>query len=137
MGLFDMFKGGAASPADEIAHDDLAAALEANSCVLIDVREPHEFKSGCVPGSQNMPLSRFDAARLPKDRMVVLICRSGARSGSALARPRAVGTRRRAPLSRRRDRLDAVRRRTRLKARIEQRGGRRFQRRRLSQVAPS
>ena len=59
--------------------------------MLIDVREPDEFKSGHVPGSQNMPLSRFDPAKLPSDRPVALICRSGARSASALARARASG----------------------------------------------
>ena len=89
MGLFDIFKGGAS--ADEIAHDDLVTALETNACVLVDVREPNEFQSGRVPGSQNMPLSRFDAGRLPNDRTVVLICRSGARSAGALARARASG----------------------------------------------
>jgi rhodanese-related sulfurtransferase len=89
MGLFDIFKGGASN--DEIAYADLVAALEANACSLIDVREPHEFEAGRVPGSQNMPLSRFDAARLPTDRAVVLICRSGARSAGALARARASG----------------------------------------------
>lgn len=91
MGLFDMFKGGASSAG--IAHGELASALKAGACALIDVREPHEFAAGHVPGSHNMPLSRFDAARLPGDRAVVLICRSGARSASALARARACGRR--------------------------------------------
>ena len=89
MGLFDIFKSGPS--ADEIAHADLVAALAEKTCVLIDVREPQEFQSGRVAGSQNMPLSRFKAARLPEHQSVVLICRSGARSASALARVRAGG----------------------------------------------
>ena len=89
MGLFDMFKGGGG--ADEAPHDELVAALKENSCALIDVREPHEFAAGRVPGSHNLPLSRFDVAQLPKDRPVVLICRSGMRSGQALAKARAAG----------------------------------------------
>jgi rhodanese-related sulfurtransferase len=91
MGLFDLFRGSGPSSDDEIPHDELAAALQAKTCALIDVREPHEFAAGRVPGSQNLPMSRFDAARLPKDRPVVLICRSGARSASALIRARASG----------------------------------------------
>ena len=52
----------------EIAHDDLAEALKSRSCVLVDVREPHEFSAGHVPGSVNHPLSRFDPHRLPADK---------------------------------------------------------------------
>ncbi len=89
MGLFDVFKGGGAN--DEIAYSELAAALRAGACVLVDVREPQEFNAGRVPGSLNLPLSRFDPAQLPSDRPVALICRSGARSASALARVRASG----------------------------------------------
>ena len=75
----------------EIAHDDLAEALKSRSCMLVDVREPHEFSAGHVPGSVNHPLSRFDPHRLPAGKPVVLICRSGARSASALSRARAAG----------------------------------------------
>ena len=91
MGLFDMFRGGGSSAANEIPHDELMAALKEKSCALIDVREPHEFDSGRVPGSHNLPLSRFDATLLPKDKPVVLICRSGMRSGQALSKARAAG----------------------------------------------
>jgi rhodanese-related sulfurtransferase len=89
MGLFDFFRGG--SPADLIAHDELSEALKQKSCVLVDVREPNEFASQRVPGSTNHPLSRFDPAKLPSDKPVVLICRSGMRSGQALAKARAHG----------------------------------------------
>jgi rhodanese-related sulfurtransferase len=50
--------------------------------VLIDVREPGEFASGHLAGSINIPqaelATRID--ELPKDRPVVTICLSGARS---------------------------------------------------------
>ena len=75
----------------EIAHEELAAALKSKTCVLVDVREPHEFSAGHIAGAINMPLSRFDASRLPHGKAVVLICRSGARSASALSRARAAG----------------------------------------------
>jgi rhodanese-related sulfurtransferase len=90
MGLFDIFKGGAAN-ANEVSHDDLVAALQAKAVTLIDVREPNEFASGHVQGASNLPLSRFDAQLLPSDKAVVLICRSGARSGQALAKAHAAG----------------------------------------------
>lgn len=54
---------------------------------LLDVREPMELKSapGVLPGVVNIPLGslaeRF--TEVPKDREVVVICRSGARSHQA------------------------------------------------------
>ncbi len=91
MGLFDFLRGGGSSAADEMPHDELADALKTKACVLVDVREPHEFASGRVPGSHNLPLSRFDPAHLPKDKPVVLICRSGGRSSNALSRAKQHG----------------------------------------------
>ena len=92
MGLFDMFiRGGGDPSADEIAHDEMVSALESRSLTLVDVREPHEFTRGHVPGAHNMPMSRFDPKRLPHGKPVVLICHSGVRSASALARARAAG----------------------------------------------
>jgi rhodanese-related sulfurtransferase len=91
MGLFDFFRGAGSSTEDVIAHDELSDALKQKSCILIDVREPNEFASGRVPGSTNHPLSRFDPTKLPKEKPVVLICRSGMRSGQALAKARAQG----------------------------------------------
>jgi len=89
MGLFDMFKGGAST--QEIPHDDLVAALKTKAVALVDVREPGEYAAGHVDGATNLPLSRFDANLLPKGKPVVLICRSGARSGQALAKARGAG----------------------------------------------
>jgi rhodanese-related sulfurtransferase len=54
--------------------------------VVIDVREPDEFAGGRIPGAKNIPLGKL-AGRLgeiPKDKDVVLVCRSGRRSGMAL-----------------------------------------------------
>ncbi|WP_288008505.1 rhodanese-like domain-containing protein [Kyrpidia sp.] len=53
--------------------------------LIVDVREAHEFRSGHVPGAVNVPLSRLsrELHRIPKDREVALICRSGHRSVQA------------------------------------------------------
>jgi rhodanese-related sulfurtransferase len=91
MGLFDgSSSGGAASP-DEVSFPALAAALKTDSWTLVDVREAQEFDAGHVAGSVNLPLSSFDPTDLPKDRPVVLICRSGVRSATALSRARGAG----------------------------------------------
>lgn len=52
---------------------------------LIDVRQPDEFASGSLPGARNLPLGDLAAraGELDPSRRVVLLCRSGARSGRA------------------------------------------------------
>lgn len=53
--------------------------------ILIDVREPHEFKSGHIPGAKNLPLSQLSSRmnELPKDKPVFVYCQSGMRSKRA------------------------------------------------------
>jgi phage shock protein E len=54
--------------------------------VIIDVRSPHEFDNGKVPGSINIPVDRISASieriRSMK-KPVVIVCESGARSNQA------------------------------------------------------
>ena len=52
--------------------------------LLIDVREPDEFLSGRAPGAALMPTSTFllKIAELPRDRPLLVICRSGNRSAA-------------------------------------------------------
>ncbi len=81
----------AAGPSHVIGFDDLRKELDAGALDLIDVREPSEYRNGHVPGSKNLPLSRFDPSHLQRDRKIALICLSGARSGSALRHLRQAG----------------------------------------------
>lgn len=57
--------------------------------VIVDVRRPDEFTGelGHVPGSQLIVLDTLPErlGELPKDKTVVFVCRSGARSGRATA----------------------------------------------------
>jgi rhodanese-related sulfurtransferase len=76
---------------DEITYGALVKALDDAAVALVDVREPHEFEAGHVEGSELLPLSAFDPERLPRDKPVVLICRSGNRSMTALRAARAAG----------------------------------------------
>jgi rhodanese-related sulfurtransferase len=71
--------------------EEVQKALAEDAIHLVDVREPHEFAAGHIPGAQNMPLSVFDPAHLPKDKPVVLSCRSGARTLQGLERAQAAG----------------------------------------------
>ncbi len=74
-----------------IGREALAEALRSGACVVVDVREPHEYSAGHIPGAVNQPLSRFDAGLLPTGKPVVLVCKSGARSASALRQALAAG----------------------------------------------
>lgn len=53
-------------------------------CVVVDVREAFEHEAGNM-GGINIPLSRFSerVGELPRDKHIVLYCRSGARSNLA------------------------------------------------------
>ncbi len=70
---------------DNLDIDDIRSGLADGSIVLVDVREPHEWDAGHIPGSLLLPLSTFDAADLPdsQGRRIVLSCRSGKRSLTA------------------------------------------------------
>jgi rhodanese-related sulfurtransferase len=53
--------------------------------LIVDVREPHEFEAGHIDGALLAPLAavKEKLAGVPKDREIVLVCRSGRRSGKA------------------------------------------------------
>jgi len=55
------------------------------SLFLLDVRGPEEFAAGHVPGAVNIPHDQVASrlAEVPKDKDVVLYCRSGRRSALA------------------------------------------------------
>jgi rhodanese-related sulfurtransferase len=60
-------------------------ARVAQGSVLVDVREQHEYEDAHIPGSVLIPLSEFHTrySDLPKDKPLIMQCRSGARSGKA------------------------------------------------------
>lgn len=91
MGLLDTSPAGGATNPDEVSFEELQAALASKTWALVDVREPHEFDAGHAPAALSVPLSVFDPALLPTDKPVVLICRAGSRSATALARARQSG----------------------------------------------
>lgn len=62
-----------------------AAALEAGTAVVVDVREPAELAQASVDGARHIPLGEL-VERLddvPADRTVYVLCHSGGRSAQA------------------------------------------------------
>ena len=69
----------------EIPQIDPAAAfaLAAGGALLLDVREPDEWAAGHAADARHVPLGELSIADVPRDRVVVAVCRSGGRSGQA------------------------------------------------------
>jgi rhodanese-related sulfurtransferase len=57
----------------------------AEGATLLDVRTPEEFARGHVDGALNIPVQALadEMSRVPRDRAVVVYCRSGRRSATA------------------------------------------------------
>ena len=70
----------------EITATQLAELIDKGEALVVDVREVNEFADGHIPGAVNMPLSTFQASKLPKaeGKTVILNCLGGKRSGMAL-----------------------------------------------------
>ena len=65
-----------------VAHD-----RQQRGALLVDVREPDEWQAEHAIGAQHLPLGSLPRhiEALPRDRDLLLICRSGNRSGRAVA----------------------------------------------------
>ena len=67
---------------------NIVEVLKDKSGTIVDVRESSEFKSDHIPGAMHVPLSRI-ASRMKDLRAIegpiILYCRSGFRSGRAVA----------------------------------------------------
>jgi rhodanese-related sulfurtransferase len=67
----------------EISISDAFQRHEAGAFIL-DVREPEEWEEAHIPGSTLIPLGLLEGRvnELPRDRQIVVVCRSGNRSQS-------------------------------------------------------
>ena len=78
-----------------VSATELAALLERDEVLLVDVREVDEREIVTIPGSVHVPLARFRsgqaAGELPPGRPLVLHCKVGGRSAEALGLLRAAG----------------------------------------------
>lgn len=73
-------------PIKQLSATELKQELEQNhTLLLLDVREPHEFKYASIAGSILIPLNQLPArlAELNKDQDIAVICHHGMRSMQA------------------------------------------------------
>jgi rhodanese-related sulfurtransferase len=77
----------------ELPPERLAEMLESGEVELIDVRRPHEWAAGHIPGARRVEVNDLpvEAANLDRERPIVLYCRSGSRSELAADGLRAGG----------------------------------------------
>ena len=79
--------GGAAAPAATMTQEQLVEHLAKHPqhLFVLDVRTPEEYAEGHVPGAVNVPHDQLASrlAEVPKDKDVVVYCRSGRRSALA------------------------------------------------------
>ncbi len=75
------------NPQEPFQRIDVAEAKELlqDGARIIDVREPHEYRAGHVPGAPLIPVGAVFARReeLPKDGKIIFTCAVGARSALA------------------------------------------------------
>lgn len=73
----------------------MAAQLQREGAVVVDVREPDEWALGHVSGAQLIPSGdlprRLQAGALPRESEILFICASGGRSWNAASLAEASG----------------------------------------------
>lgn len=65
----------------EISVQEAQHLLNKGEAIALDVRELDEFNAGHISGVTFNPMSAFDISKVPADSQVIVICRSGNRSG--------------------------------------------------------
>jgi len=66
----------------DVSVDEALRLWQSKEAILIDVRTPGEYRDGHIPDVANIPLNELEKrmGEVPKDKKVVLICRTGNRS---------------------------------------------------------
>ncbi len=61
--------------------------------LVLDVRQPEEYRAGHIPGATLIPLGELGqrARELPQNREIICVCASGSRSSSATRQLTAAG----------------------------------------------
>jgi rhodanese-related sulfurtransferase len=75
----------------DVDRETVKRGLADGTITLVDVREPHEFAAGHIPGSLSLPLSGFDPSSIPEGKRVVFSCAAGVRSVRAIELAQAFG----------------------------------------------
>jgi hydroxyacylglutathione hydrolase len=79
--------GGRLVPTGEVGVDEARRMLESPRVFALDVRRSSEFAEGHIPGAACIAHTRLDSrlAEVPKDRHILVNCKSGGRSARACA----------------------------------------------------
>ena len=83
MNLFEMLFG---KPVSTIQATELSDRLKnGKRPLVIDVRQPDEYRTGHIAGAKLIPLNKLSNRinELPQSREIICVCASGNRSGSA------------------------------------------------------
>lgn len=83
MNLASLF-GIKSSPSPRISGHE-AWKLVQHGALLLDVRTPEEVAAGSARGAVNIPVQELEQrlAELPRDKKIIVFCRSGGRSATA------------------------------------------------------
>ena len=83
MKLFEMLFGKPVSTINPLELND--KLKNARQTLVIDVRQPDEYRSGHIAGAKLVPLGELNRKMqaLPKNRQIVCVCASGSRSHSS------------------------------------------------------
>ncbi|THB78909.1 MAG: rhodanese-like domain-containing protein [Desulfobacteraceae bacterium] len=78
-------KAGEVEGSIDLARFNEIMSKNPSSIMLVDVRDADEFAKAAITGSVNIPVDKLEAKakELPKDKPIVFICPTGARSGEA------------------------------------------------------
>ena len=87
--MFNLFRRTTAMAYKNISAEKFKKLQEENpDAVVLDVRTPGEVRQGKIPGAKNLELTgknfREEIQKLNKNKVYLVYCRSGARSGQAL-----------------------------------------------------
>jgi rhodanese-related sulfurtransferase len=59
--------------------------VEETGALLLDVREPDEWRAGHAPDAHHLPAREVCATVLPSTHLVITVCRSGGRRSTTVA----------------------------------------------------
>jgi rhodanese-related sulfurtransferase len=82
-----MFRSLFKQPTVSVITPDKAQDRQQAGALIIDVRELDEWREGHIPGALHIPLGSLSAHvnEIDRNSEVIVVCRSGARSGRAVA----------------------------------------------------
>ncbi len=85
MSLATTLKGLFAKPYTKVGPAQAQELIDARRAVLLDVREPHEWRAGHAEKARHIPLGALGQRmrELPAGRPIITVCRSGMRSARA------------------------------------------------------